>query len=122
METDDSVNHLGNEPGVDTGQNGTSTKPQNVILTRQSIGNSLYYVNRGPAALIHHQGVICCVAIDRFSLRRITYTPQSALLGAWHLTPCWCPGLLQNPLPLLIKWKFDGGFWSRLMGRNLDQK
>jgi hypothetical protein len=63
-------------------------------------------------ALIRHQGVICCVAFDRFSLRRITYTPQSALLGVLHLTPCWCPGLLQNPLPLLIKWKFDGGFWQ----------
>jgi hypothetical protein len=62
--------------------------------------------------LIHHQGVICCVAIDRFSLRRIIYTPQSALLGALHLTPCWCPGLFQNPSPLLIKWKFDGGFWQ----------
>jgi len=61
--------------------------------------------------LIHHQSIICCVAIDRFSLRRITYTPQSALLGALHLTLCWCPGLLQNPLPWLIKWKFDGGFW-----------
>jgi hypothetical protein len=37
---------------------------------------------RKRVALIHHQGVICCVAIDRFSLRRIIYTPQSALLGA----------------------------------------
>ena len=30
-----------------------------------------------------------------------------------HLTPCWCPGLLQNPLLLLIKEKFDGGFWLK---------
>jgi hypothetical protein len=44
-------------------------------------------------ALIHHQAVICCVAFGRFSLRRIVYTPQSALLDALHLTPCWCPGL-----------------------------
>ena len=62
-------------------------------------------------SLIHHQGVICCVAFDRFSLRRITYTPQSVLLGALHLTPCWCPGLSQNPLSLIHKRKFDGGFW-----------
>jgi hypothetical protein len=29
----------------------------------------------------------------KLNLRRIVYTPQSALLGALHLTPCWCPGL-----------------------------
>ena len=45
--------------------------------------------------LIHHQGVICFVAFGRFSLRRIVYTPHSALLGALHLTPCWCPGFLK---------------------------
>ena len=39
-------------------------------------------------SLIHHQDVTCCVAYDRFSLRRITYTPQSALLGA----PAQSPG------------------------------
>jgi len=39
--------------------------------------------------LIHHQGIICCVAFDRSSLRRITYTPQLSLLGALHLIPCW---------------------------------
>jgi hypothetical protein len=30
--------------------------------------------------LIHHQGVIYCVAYDRFSLRRTVCTAQSALL------------------------------------------
>ena len=37
--------------------------------------------------LIHHQAVICCVAFGRFSLRRIVYTPQAALLVALQLTP-----------------------------------
>jgi hypothetical protein len=32
--------------------------------------------------LIHHQNVICVVAFDRSSLRRIPHTPQSSLLGA----------------------------------------
>jgi len=45
METDDSVNHLGSEPGVNAGQNGTSDRPQNEILMGQSIKNSLFYVN-----------------------------------------------------------------------------
>ena len=49
MEADDSVNHLGDEPRVNTGQNGTSNEPQNEILTGQSIENSLFYVNRDPA-------------------------------------------------------------------------
>jgi len=51
-----------------------------------------------------------CVAFGRFSLRRITYTPQSALLGALHLTLCWCPGLSQKPLSLVHKREFDGRF------------
>ena len=58
--------------------------------------HSLVYV-RGAGAirkfpsvsLIHHQGIICCVAFGRSSLRRIIYTTQSSLLGALHLTPCW---------------------------------
>jgi len=45
--------------------------------------------------LIHHQDVICGVAFDRSSLRSITYTPQSSLLSALHLTPSWCPGTAQ---------------------------
>jgi len=71
-----------------------------------------YAVKQALETLIHHQGVICYVAFDRFSLRRITYTPQSALLDALHLPPCWCPGLSQNPLSLVQKRKFDGGFWG----------
>jgi hypothetical protein len=50
MEKDDSVNHLGGEPGVNTSQNGTSNKRRNGILTGQSIKNSLFYVNRHPRA------------------------------------------------------------------------
>ncbi len=52
---------------------------------------------RQVSSLIHHQDVICGVAFGRFSLRRIVYTPQSALLGALQLTPCWWPGIPQNP-------------------------
>jgi hypothetical protein len=62
------------------------------------------------ATLIHHQGIICCVAFDRSALRRIFHTPQASLLGALHLTPCWCPGILPNPLILIPIPKFDGGF------------
>jgi hypothetical protein len=40
-------------------------------------------VNEKRGFLIHHQGVICCVALDRFSLRRTVCTSQSALLGAF---------------------------------------
>ena len=51
-------------------------------------------------SLIHHQDIICPalrgIAVDRFSpafvgagLGRIVHTPQSLLLGALHLTPCW---------------------------------
>jgi hypothetical protein len=36
----------------------------------------------------HRQGIICCVAFVRSSLRRIGHTPQSSLLGALHLMPC----------------------------------
>ncbi len=71
--------------------------------------------------MIHHQGVICCVAFGRFSLRRIAYTPQSALLP--HTTAgssmrrlasntLLVPRALQNPLPLVHKEKSHGGFWS----------
>ena len=35
---------------------------------------------RGLITLIHHQGIICCVAFDRSSLRRIAHTPQLSLL------------------------------------------
>jgi hypothetical protein len=31
-------------------------------------------------ALIHHQGIICCVTFDRSFLQRIAHTPQSLLL------------------------------------------
>ncbi len=64
--------------------------------------------------LIHHQDVICCVAFGRFSLQRIAYTLQSALLGALHLTPCWYPGIAQNPQLSLPVNRFDGGFWKVL--------
>jgi hypothetical protein len=60
--------------------------------------------------LIHHKDAICCVAVDRFSLRRISYTPQSALLGALHLAPFWCPGIAQDFVALLILKKSGGGF------------
>ncbi len=33
--------------------------------------------------LIHHQGVTCCVACGRSSLRSMTYTP--ALVAPWRL-------------------------------------
>jgi hypothetical protein len=35
-------------------------------------------------ALIHHQGIICCVAFDRFSLRRIT--PYASVVAPRRLT------------------------------------
>jgi hypothetical protein len=41
--------------------------------------------------LIQHQDIICGVVFGRSSLRRIDYTPQSSLLDALHLIPCWCP-------------------------------
>jgi hypothetical protein len=44
-----------------------------------------------------------CVAFGRFSLRRIVYTPQSALLGALQLTPSWCPGIPQNPFIIVCQ-------------------
>jgi hypothetical protein len=47
------------------------------------------WVKTSAFSLIHHQGIICGVAFDRSSLRRIIYTTQSSLLGALHLTPCW---------------------------------
>ena len=55
-------------------------------------------------------------ASDRSSLRRIAHTPQSSLLGALHLIPCWWPGIQQNPLPLLAIGKLGGGFWPRVYG------
>ena len=50
-----------------------------------SSSDSMFIVLVVPFSLIHHQGAICCVACDRSSLRRITYTPQSSLLGAWFI-------------------------------------
>jgi len=38
---------------------------------------------------IHQKGIICGVAFDHSSLRRIAHTPQSSLLGALHLMPFW---------------------------------
>ena len=82
------------------------------------------------SALMHHQDVICRVGFGRFSrstflsrasrsyesfstgLRRIVNTPQSALLGTLHLTSCWRPGIIQNPLLSLSNKDFDGGFLS----------
>ena len=63
-------------------------------------------------SLIHHQGVICVVAFDLSSLRRIVHTPQSSILGALHLTPSWCPGIDQNPTSLLMIQNLGGGFWD----------
>jgi hypothetical protein len=48
------------------------------------------------------QGIICFVAFDRSSLRRIVHTPQSSLLGALHLIPCRGSGMLHNPYILFL--------------------
>ena len=74
----------------------------------------LYALFPDPPSKCHpclRRGRFCGVAFDRSSLQRIAHTPQSSLLGALPLTPCWCPGICQNPLPTLLMKKVDSGLW-----------
>jgi hypothetical protein len=52
------------------------------LIPQAQRGVSFFLDGESRVSLIHHQDIICGVAIDRFSLRRIAHTPQSLLLGA----------------------------------------
>ena len=58
----------------------------------------------------HHQGIICGVALDRFSLRRIN--PYASVVAPWRLASNTLL-VVRNPSKLLISVRgeeFDGGF------------
>ena len=56
------------------------------------------------------EGIICGVAFDRSSLRRITHTPQSSFLVTLHLIPSWGSGMFYGfPISFPIA-NLGGGF------------
>jgi hypothetical protein len=58
----------------------TVSKP---LFRNRSIGGFGLGVNQMESPLIHHQGIICCVACVRSSLRRIG--PYASVVASWRL-------------------------------------
>jgi hypothetical protein len=59
-------------------------------------------------ALIHHQGIICGVAFDRSSLRRIA--PYASVVAPRRLAS----NTLHNLLISVLTPKLGGGFWTAI--------